>query len=135
MVWPLTDNGRPAASADKRARLVEAVPLCMAVPITRSSISPGSIFARSTAARMASALMDGDLRSLNAPRKALAIGVRAVETITASCMVVCSNGISHKAGGSMPPAGVEEQVQGDCWRVRQRHAQSVRLRRPVAPRP
>ncbi|MNP37671.1 hypothetical protein D3C76_1311320 [compost metagenome] len=96
MVWPLTDNGKPAAKADRRARLVAAVPLCMAVPSTRSSISPGSMAARSTAARIATALIDGDLKSLNAPRKALAMGVRAVETITASCMVLRSNDQSQR---------------------------------------
>jgi len=67
--------------------LVEALPPCIAVPITTSSIAAGSIPARCTAAWMAMALMLGALRSLNAPRKALAIGVRAVERITASCMV------------------------------------------------
>ncbi|MNY36235.1 hypothetical protein D3C86_1707100 [compost metagenome] len=55
--------------------------------MTRSSISPASIPARITAARMAWLAMLGDLRLLKAPRKALAMGVRAVERMTASFMV------------------------------------------------
>ncbi|MNL55650.1 hypothetical protein D3C87_1790790 [compost metagenome] len=86
-VCPLTDNGRPEARAAMRARFRPAVPLVRAAPITRSSISPASIPARSTAARIAWLAMVGDLMVLNAPRKALAIGVRAVDRMTASFMV------------------------------------------------
>jgi hypothetical protein len=50
----------------------------------QSSISAGSTPERVTAAVIAWELIDGDSRLLNAPRKALPIGVRAAETITAS---------------------------------------------------
>ncbi|MNP26375.1 hypothetical protein D3C76_1192320 [compost metagenome] len=71
-----------------RPRFQPAVPAGMPVPITRSSISAASIPARSTAARMAKEAMVGDVVLLNAPRNALAIGVRAVERMTASFMGV-----------------------------------------------
>ncbi|MNI69533.1 hypothetical protein D3C73_1252850 [compost metagenome] len=85
-VWLLTDSGRPLASTLMRPRFQPAVPEGIPVPITRSSISAVSMPARSTAARMAKEAMVGDVVLLKAPRNALAIGVRAVERITASFM-------------------------------------------------
>src|ERR1700761_446622 len=60
----------------------------MAQPMTTSSISAGSSLARFTASRIAWAAMVGPSRLLNAPRYALPMGVRAVETMTASRMAI-----------------------------------------------
>src|SRR5262249_35670899 len=66
------------------------VPCCMAAPRITSSTSAGSTRARSSAARMACAAIVGASRSFRAPRYALPMGVRAVETMTASRMTrVC----------------------------------------------
>jgi hypothetical protein len=60
----------------------------MAAPIMQSSISAGSTPERCTAALTANDDYDGDSRLLNAPRKALPIGVLAADTITASFIVI-----------------------------------------------
>ena len=81
-------TGMPAANAALRARFIPAVPAVSTVPMTTSSISAPSMPARSTAWRIACAISVGDLMLLSAPRKARPIGVRAVETMTASLMAV-----------------------------------------------
>ena len=53
MVVPAVVTGRPARSSALRAMLVPVVPCCMAQPITTSSTSAGSIFARDSAEEMA----------------------------------------------------------------------------------
>src|SRR5215470_16284277 len=58
----------------------------------RSSISPGSTFARLITSLITGAAIVGVVVSLNAPRYALPIGVRAVDTITASLMIHSSLG-------------------------------------------
>ncbi len=63
-----------------------AVPAGMAVPSTTSSMSSADRPARSTAARMAWPASVGDLMLFREPWNARPIGVRAVETITASVM-------------------------------------------------
>src|SRR5262245_21198118 len=81
-------TGIPAANAALRATFIPAVPAVSTVPMTTSSISPGSMRARSTAWRMTWDKSVGDLMLLSAPRNALPIGVRAVETMTASLMAM-----------------------------------------------
>src|SRR5208282_6339110 len=83
-LWPATLTGSPAATAHWRATLNPWLPCWSAAPIIRSSTSPGSTRARLSASRIIGAAIDGDSISLNAPRYALPIGVRAVDTITAS---------------------------------------------------
>src|SRR3712207_5869118 len=80
---PAVVTGSPARSAAVRP-IVVCTPCCSAAPITQSSTSAGAMPARSTAARIACAASVGDGVALNAPRYALPIGVRAVETMTAS---------------------------------------------------
>ncbi|MCY1453577.1 hypothetical protein D9M71_705830 [compost metagenome] len=95
-----------------RPRFQPAVPAGMPVPITRSSISAASIPARSTAARMAKEAMVGDVVLLNAPRNALAIGVRAVERMTASFMVEsCAQIFSIR----VLPAATRRSSSGAGW--------------------
>ena len=84
--WPDTVTGRPARSSARRAMLPPCTPCCRAQPITTSSTSAPSMPARFTAWAMAWPASVGDGVALNAPRNALPIGVRAVETITASRM-------------------------------------------------
>src|SRR5690606_7073651 len=86
MVWPETVTPSPAASAAARPRLRPAVPPGSDTPITTSSTSSPATPARSTAWRIAWAVRVGDLMLLSAPRVARPIGVRAVETMTASRM-------------------------------------------------
>ena len=81
---PLTLAGKPAAKPLMRPMFQAAVPACMAQPITTSSTSAPSSPARRTASRMTWPPKVGALVLLNAPRNALPIGVRAVETMTAS---------------------------------------------------
>jgi hypothetical protein len=49
MLMPATLDGRPARSADCRPMLNPVEPCCSAAPITTSSTSPGSTWARATA--------------------------------------------------------------------------------------
>src|SRR5712675_2239209 len=79
-VTPGTVIGRPARIADRRAIFCPVARSGMAQPITTSSTSPGSTPARSTACMTT-------WPPSKAPRNALPIGVRAVETITASGML------------------------------------------------
>ena len=83
-VAPETLTGAPARIAETRATLEPVVPSGAAQPSSTSSTSPSSSLARSTACLMTCAPMSAPWVSLKAPRKALPIGVRAVETMTAS---------------------------------------------------
>ena len=76
----------PAAIAALRARFIPAVPAVSTVPMITSSISAPSMPARRTAWRIAWPISVGDLMLLSAPRNARPIGVRAVDTMTASLM-------------------------------------------------
>src|SRR5262245_9680444 len=84
MVWPDTLIGSPAATAHCRATLKPWVPSCSAAPMMRSSISPGSSPARLITSLITGAARVGAVVSLKAPRYALPMGVRAVDTMTAS---------------------------------------------------
>src|SRR5260221_865527 len=86
-VTPGTLTGRPARIADRRAIFCPVARSGMAQPITTSSTSPGSTPARSTACLTTWPPSTAPWVMLKAPRKALPIGVRAVETITASGIV------------------------------------------------
>ena len=88
MLIPGTVVGMPARSAAWRPMLVACEPCWRPQPITTSSTMPGSMPARFTACSRAKPARVCDCVLLNAPRKALPIGVRAVETITASRMEV-----------------------------------------------
>src|SRR5262245_23795388 len=66
--------------------LPPVAPSGLAEPITTSSTSPGSMPARLTACAMTCPPMSAPWVRLKAPRTALPIGVRAVETMTASTM-------------------------------------------------
>ena len=68
IVWPATDVGKPARSSDWRAVFWPVEPCCIAQPITTSSTSSGSIFARSAAAVSAWAASVCACVSLKAPR-------------------------------------------------------------------
>src|SRR6266702_5201468 len=88
MVVPATLTGSPARSSALRAILVPVVPCCMAQPITTSSTSEPSILARDNADEIACPNRVAPSVWLRAPLYALPIGVRAVETITASVIVL-----------------------------------------------
>src|SRR4051812_6449575 len=78
-----TLSGNPALNALCRATLNPCVPCWIAAPRITSSISPGSTRARLTASAIACPARACGWVSLKAPRNALPIGVRAVETMTA----------------------------------------------------
>ena len=84
MVMPDVVTGQPAASAICRAMLAPVAPSGLAQPITTSSTSAGSIFARSMACFTAWPPIDAPCVMLKAPFQDLARAVRAVETMTAS---------------------------------------------------
>ncbi len=86
-VTPETLTGAPARIAETRATLEPVVPSGAAQPRITSSTSPSSTLARSAACLMTWAPMSAPWVSLKTPRKALPIGVRAVETMTASAMI------------------------------------------------
>src|ERR1700756_5384709 len=90
IVVPATVTGNPARIAPLRATFIAVVPCCMAHPMTTSSTSPGSTLARLTASPMTCPAIVGPSVLFSAPRKAFPIGVRAVETITASVMLSSS---------------------------------------------
>src|SRR3546814_5285883 len=85
---PGTVTGRPARSAIRRATFGDCDPCCIAAPKRTSSTSPPSSPARSTAALTEKAPSVGEGVLLNEPRAALVSGVRAVETMTASRMMM-----------------------------------------------
>src|SRR3954452_22154256 len=78
-----TLSGSPARSALCRATLNPCAPCWIAAPRITSSISAGSMRARLTASAIACPARACGWVSLKAPRNALPIGVRAVETMTA----------------------------------------------------
>ena len=78
--------GNPAASEESRATFMPAVPAVRTEPMTTPSISSPWTPARSTAWAMAWPIMVGDLMLLSEPLNATPIGVRAVDTMTASLM-------------------------------------------------
>ena len=61
MVWPGTVTGKPAARAALRAKFMPAVPLLSTVPMTTSSTSAPSKWARSTACAITWPSKLGDL--------------------------------------------------------------------------
>ena len=81
-------GGMPPRNAACRAMLPPVAPSGLAQPITTSSTLAGSMPARSIAARMAWPPMSAPWVMLNAPRCAFPMGVRAVETMTASVIGV-----------------------------------------------
>src|SRR6266404_1213891 len=85
-VTPDTLTGAPARIAETRATLEPVVPSGAAQPRITSSTSASSTLARSAACLMTCAPMSAPWVSLKMPRNALPIGVRAVETMTASAM-------------------------------------------------
>jgi hypothetical protein len=87
-VMPAVVTGRPARSAAWRAMFCPAAPSGSAQPMTTSSTSPGSSPARLTACAMTCPPIAAPCVLLNAPRYARPIGVRAVDTITASAMEI-----------------------------------------------
>ena len=91
-VTPETLTGAPARIAETRATLEPVVPSGAAQPRITSSTSPRSTLARSAACLMTCAPMSAPWVSLKMPRNALPIGVRAVETMTASAMIDFSSG-------------------------------------------
>src|SRR5699024_4525776 len=85
---PATEVGRPARIAAWRATLPPCAPCCTAARRTTCSIPAGSTPERSTAWRIAWPASSCDCVLLNAPRYALPMGVRAVDTMTACVMVL-----------------------------------------------
>src|SRR4051794_30022186 len=81
--------GSPARSEACRAMLWPVAPSPKPQPITTSSTSPGSTPARSTACLITCPPISAPCVRLNAPRIAFPIGVRAVETMTASTIDLC----------------------------------------------
>src|SRR5437879_3195069 len=102
-VVPAVVTGSPARSAAWRAMFWPVAPSGSSQPITTSSTSPGSIPARFTAWAMTWPPMAAPCVLLNAPRYARPIGVRAVETMTASAMglSLCSWGDGNIIPGAM----------------------------------
>ena len=100
MVVPATLTGSPARSSALRAMLVPVVPCCMAQPITTSSTSAPSILARDSADEIACPNRVAPSVWLSAPLYALPIGVRAVETITASVIVIPLVGYDSRIAAS-----------------------------------
>src|SRR2546422_6475231 len=102
-VVPAVVTGSPARSAAWRAMFWPVAPSGSAQPITTSSTSPGSIPARFTAWAMTWPPMAAPCVLLKAPRYARPIGVRAVETMTASAMglSLCSWGAGNIIPGAM----------------------------------
>src|SRR6476620_8321058 len=96
IVIPETPTGQPARSATWRPILPNWVPWVSTAPHTTSSISPASIPERSIAAFSENEPSVGPGVILNAPLYARPIGVRAVETITASRDILISSS-EHKA--------------------------------------
>src|SRR5580658_3335765 len=90
IVSPGTVTGNPARMAASRAMLWPVAPSGLAQPRITSSTSPGSSFARSTAFWMTWPAKSAPWVLLKAPRAALPMGVRAVETTTASLMGLSS---------------------------------------------
>ena len=86
MVVAAVVTGKPARIAARRAMFLPVAPSGLAQPRTTSSTSSGSMPARSTARAMTCPAMTAPWVALKAPRNALPIGVRAVETITASAI-------------------------------------------------
>src|SRR5690242_15407351 len=84
IVSPGTVTGSPARIAASRAMLWPVAPSGLAQPRMTSSTSPGATLARSTAFWMTCPAMVAPWVLLKAPRTALPMGVRAVETMTAS---------------------------------------------------
>ena len=87
-VKPGTLAGAPAAKADWRAMLLPVAPSGVAQPISTSSTSARSRPARAAAARITWPPSSAPWTLFSAPRKALPIGVRAVETMTAADMQI-----------------------------------------------
>src|SRR6478752_8256943 len=87
-VTPAVVTGSPARIAIWRAMLPPVAPSGSAQPMSTSSISPGSTFARSTAARTTWPPRVAPCVMLKAPRQLFASPVRAVETMTASVIAV-----------------------------------------------
>jgi hypothetical protein len=85
-VTPPVVTGRPARSAAWRAMFWPVAPSGRAQPRITSSTSAGSTPARSTALAITWPARVAPCVLLKAPRYALPIGVRAVETMTASAM-------------------------------------------------
>src|SRR5947209_3283834 len=86
IVVPAVVTGKPARIAARRATLWPVAPSGSAQPRITSSISAGSSPLRFTACSITWPPIVTPCVSLNAPRNALPIGVRAVETIAASRM-------------------------------------------------
>ena len=99
-VTPETLTGAPARIAETRATLEPVVPSGAAQPRITSSTSARSILARSAACLMTWAPRSAPWVSLNTPRKAFPIGVRAVETMTASAI-----------GFSFPQTRIDQTVE------------------------
>src|SRR5438477_1440201 len=83
-VMPGTLFGRPARTAIWRAMFQPVAPSGLAQPMTTSSTSCGSTFARSSAACTTWPPIFAPWVLLSAPFQLLQSGVRAVDTITAS---------------------------------------------------
>ena len=80
--------GMPARNAIWRAMFWPVAPSGVAQPMITSSTSAGSSFARSSAALTTCPPMVAPWVMLSAPFQLLQSGVRAVETITASVMLI-----------------------------------------------
>src|SRR5687768_14428376 len=87
-VMPGTLIGQPARMAIWRAMFQPVAPSGLAQPMTTSSTSSASTFARSSAAWTTWPPILAPCVRLSAPRQLLQSGVRAVETITASLLLL-----------------------------------------------
>src|SRR5699024_10641443 len=122
---PATVTGNPARRAAWRPMFIAVLPCCRAAPTTTSSTCSPSTPERSTACRTACPMSSWAWVSLKAPRYARPMGVRAVETMTASRMVTpggskgvgrlwSTRGQVHESRevGSVPVRGAEGQLVG-----------------------
>src|SRR5262249_3568671 len=109
----------PARIALLRATFIAVVPCCMAHPMTTSSTSPGSTLARLTASPITCPAIVGPSVLFSAPRYTFPIGVRAVETITASVMLSSSL----------------HQVMRRSWRDPRARVSIVEVRTPIPTHP
>ena len=85
-VMPPVVTGQPPRSAIWRAMLAPVAPSGLAQPMITSSTSPASMPARAMAACSTCPPSVAPWVMLNAPFHDLARAVRAVDTMTASCM-------------------------------------------------
>src|SRR5260370_20195807 len=133
-VMPGTLTGRPARSAICRAMFMPVAPSGFAQPMITSSTRAGSMPARATAACVAWPPSVAPWVMLNAPRQDFARPVRAVDTITASVMLVSTsntNSVGSTALIHLSRRSAQQVRRSDPRYTRRRHLLPRTRKRPV----